>query len=258
MSLNLISKGERTFEILHESIHGQAIMPYNEDIGYYTKGLLMYFVDSLTYPYNSEGFFGKLLIAILLVAIPLLNILGSIVLMGYGLKVISDVMAGEKNLPEFDFGADFSKGLIVFVATLLYVIPLIIIIVLLFALLGGFEEPSPIAFLLVLIISLVYALVVVAAVVRYAVEREMSAFTDIMGNINLVTSNPNAALMYLVNTVLLGIILSIAMSIGFALLFIPGLIIMGASTFSQFHLYAQYGKALGLDGRKRKVQEMAY
>lgn len=224
----------------------------------------MYFMDAIQYPFNSQGWFKKLVIAFLLTLIPIINIFGAIVLLGYTLSIVRSVMQGETDLPEYDFGDNIGKGLMALLGGLVYAIPLIILLVLINLILPvsydtfGDPQMNPLALLLTMLLALLWGPIIVVAVVRYAIEDSTGALFDFMGNINTVVNNPGPTVMYYVNALILGLIVGVLAMVGFFLLVIPGLIVTTASTFMQGYLYAAYARDLGLGMRKRKVHEAEY
>lgn len=220
----------------------------------------MYFLESLQYPFRGQGAFGKIVTAGLLTLIPLVNIFGAFVVMGYGIKIIGSSLAGDENLPEFDIMQDFGRGLMAFVAAIIYMIPVIIIYVILGVLFGdgrgGMSSIGIILSLLTIPLSFALSLAVIVAYSRFAVDGESGVLFAFTENFQLAFGNLGAGLEFFVNAFLFGIILGILVGIGFMLLIIPGLVIAIAGQFAQYHLVAQYASRLGIGRKtKRKVQE---
>ncbi len=221
----------------------------------------MYFLDSLQYPFRGQGAFGKIVTAGLLLFIPIVNLFGAFVIAGYGIKIMGNVLAGNQNLPEFDIMQDFGRGLLVLLAGFIYALPLVLVLLVLGLLLGGFNEDTMTAggLLLTLIsipLSFIFSLVIITAFSRYAATEETGMLFDFGGNFRLAMNNLGAGLEFFVNAFLYGIAVAILVSLGFMLLVIPGLILSVAAQFGQYHLYAQYARRIGIGG-KRKVDTFA-
>lgn len=216
----------------------------------------MYFLDSLSYPLKSEKALEKILIGLALTLIPIVNTLGGIVLLGYGIKIMGHVLSGDENLPEFDLGEDFVRGLFGLLGAFLYVFPPAILgIVVMIALTGATESFSLIGFLLMMVLILVATLVMVVAYARFAVEEDTGALFDVGGNLRLVGSNLNAGGLLLINMFVFGLIAGLLVMVGFLLFFIPGMILAVVVQYAQYHLYTFYARELGIGG-KRKVKRV--
>jgi hypothetical protein len=79
---------------------------------------------AITFPSDDEKWFTKLIIGALVAAIPIVNFAW----MGYMVDILRNVMAGyAKPLPEWDdFGQKFIEGLLLWLATIIYGIPVFI------------------------------------------------------------------------------------------------------------------------------------
>lgn len=77
---------------------------------------------AFTYPFEDENWLKKMLIGAVLNLVPVVNLIG----MGYGLRQMKKVSEGQDlPLPEWDdWGGDFIKGLLMFLATMIYTIPI--------------------------------------------------------------------------------------------------------------------------------------
>ncbi len=214
----------------------------------------MYFMDAIQYPFKSQGIWGKLAIVVLLLLIPIVSIFGAFVVLGYGMKIIRSVMEGETELPEFEFGADFGRGLMVMLLTLVYTLPLVIVSFILTGMMQNGGVLGILALLLYIVLSIVVGVMAMIATVRYAISEDSSAFFDFAGNFDLAQKNVGTLVMFYINFIIFAVIMGILMTIGFMLLFVPGLIVMGVAMFANFYLYARLGLELGLEGkRKRKT-----
>lgn len=216
----------------------------------------MYFFDSFFYPFNSQGLFNRILVAFVLALIP---VVGTLILTGYGIKIIGEVYKENKDLPEFEFGADFGRGLLAIVAGLVYMLPVVILSGLFAA--TGIQPDGTVNFALAAVaalVSLVLLPVLIVAYVRFGISGESSTLFEIGANVRRVGTKPSAAVMLYVNMLLYGIFVFVAASIGTALFIIPGLIIMTAAQLGQYHLYAQYGFELEIGGKRKVVVDDSY
>jgi len=140
---------------------------------------------SFTYMFEDESWIMKIVIGAILLFIPIINFMS----MGYMLEVLKRSADGmDIPLPEWDdFGGKFIKGLMILIIGLVYTIPIWLVACLLSGLLvvsSGSDALadmlgilSTCASCLYLIWGIVVALVMPAALIRYAVTGEfMSAF----------------------------------------------------------------------------------
>ncbi len=122
----------------------------------------MNFAKAFTYIFDDQRWLEKLVLPLLVTLIP---VIGWMVAAGYLLRVTRNVAEHQAEpLPELEFGADLGRGFKVFVANLLYGIPIVLVSLLLFLPLALTENSSAtIGFAIVLAILggfviLVYAL----------------------------------------------------------------------------------------------------
>lgn len=208
----------------------------------------MYFFDSIMYPFNSDRLVGKLLTGLLLIIIPIINIFGGIILAGYGIKVMRHVMQGDKNLPEFEFGDDFMRGLMVIVGIIVWIIPIVILTIIITLVFGD----NILGVFLSMIISLLYTPLQIVAIAKYAASDELGSFFQFGEIFETVTSNMGYVLMLYVNLIAFSFVMGIGIMLGFLLLVIPGVILAVASTFAQYHLIATFAQQVGIGARKSK------
>jgi len=210
----------------------------------------MYFFEALQYPFNSQGWISKAAIGVLMLIIP---IFGWFVLGGYVLRLTREILNGNMQLPDYDYGADFGRGLSAFVGTLIYQIPAMIIVFILGALLGQGLIPqvlsSAIGFLIGMLLQV--------ALVRFVLTEDFSVFWDVSHNFGLIRDNISAVITYLVNTILFGIVAGIVLTIGFMLLIIPGLILTPMICYGVAYMLARYAQELGLSVGKVKEKNYA-
>ncbi|MCS7285548.1 MAG: DUF4013 domain-containing protein [Anaerolineae bacterium] len=113
---------------------------------------------AFSYVFEDKNWLVKLLIGGVLLLIPIVNFIS----IGYALRTLRNVAEGEeKPLPEWDnWGDYFTKGLMVFLATLLYLLPFYILLGIGGALVGiaGAREEGALASIAALCGSLAYCL----------------------------------------------------------------------------------------------------
>jgi hypothetical protein len=210
----------------------------------------MYFFEALQYPFNSQGWIGKAAIGVVLMIIP---IFGWFTLGGYVLRLTREILNGNMELPDYDYGADFGRGLSLFVAALIYQIPAFIIGFVLGALLGN----GIVSRILVWAIGYLIGLILQVAIVRYVLTEDFSVFWDLGRNFALIRDNIGAVVTYIINTILFGIVAGIILTIGFMLLVIPGLILTPLICYASAYLLARYAQELGLSVGKSKEKNYA-
>lgn len=122
------------------------------------KEAVMDIGKALSYVFEDKNWLVKLIIGGILLIIPIVNFIS----VGYALRTLRNVAEGkEKPLPEWDnWGDYFTKGLMVFLATLLYLLPLYILLGIGGALgaVAGTIEEGALASIAALCGSLVYCL----------------------------------------------------------------------------------------------------
>jgi len=218
----------------------------------------MYLIDALNNSFSNEdnGLIERLIIAVVLLFIPLI---GQVVLIGFGLRVIRQYAEMGGGLPRFnDFGGDLVRGLMFIAASVIYAIPLIVASFLLALVTANADFLFTLVMALIFVAAIFVQLVVVAASVRYAISGESSTLFQFSENINVVLNNANAGITLLLNLVVLALVAALLVTLGFMLCFLPGLIASVVVQFSQYYLYARYGEQLGLFGKpKRKIADNA-
>ena len=186
--------------------------------------------------FEDEGWISKVLIGGILGIIPIVNF----VVYGYQLEIIRNVAEGrDLPLPDWDdFGGKFVKGLMIFLASLIYSIPLIVLgiaVAIVTAVAGGAVSSSGrdaagaaggIAGLCMIVfycVALIYAVIVygfimLPGLMRYAETGEFGAFFRFGENLRVATSNLGAyivmLLVYIVAVIAAEIVGTIACGIG--------------------------------------------
>jgi hypothetical protein len=214
----------------------------------------MNFMEAIQFPLKDEKWLVKVGLAIIAVLVPLL---GWLVLIGYGLRLVQNVLNGIDALPEWDdLASYFSSGLTVFLGTLIYQLPNLLISCLsqIVSAMGG-DEPNAVTTLLACCLSVIQlglTLVVLpltmSATANYAVSGQFSAYTDFGARFNDITSRLGDVVMLWVNLLALGIIAAIVTMLGLLLVCLPGLFAIAFFQMANYHMTAQWGRVLGLGG----------
>jgi len=148
---------------------------------------------SFTFMFDDEKWVEKLAIGGLLVLasiIPLVNLFTGLVLVGYCLRLLQNVAEGDESpLPAWDdWGGDWTKGLMVALAGLIYSIPVILIAIFtsIVSAVGDYGSAREIEGFLGVCVAglscisglwgLAEAIVLPAAVIKYAQEGEFGSF----------------------------------------------------------------------------------
>jgi hypothetical protein len=182
---------------------------------------------SFTFVFDDEEWIKKILIGGILTIIPIVNF----VVFGYFLDTLKNVIDGhELPLPELDFGDQFMKGLMFFLASLIYAIPIIVLSIMIAvvgAIMGGAgdEAAQGVAGLcalggncIIFIYALALAVILPAACILYANSGEFGAFFRFSEIISLITSNVGSYIVALlvawVASMVAGLVGSIACGVG--------------------------------------------
>jgi len=217
----------------------------------------MYFFDALQYPFNSKGWISKAAVAGIMLLIPFVNIFAAIMLGGYMMRLVREINSGNMELPEFDFGSDFGRGLTVILYSLIYYIPMLIISFVLGLLLGRSGGGQGIASLLGSIVGFIFGLFLMVAYARYAVTDDTGVFMQFGENVAILRDNIGAVVSYFINALLFGIIAGIVVMIGFVLCVIPGMIMLPMFYFGGAYLMARFAQDAGITGEKMKSKNFA-
>jgi hypothetical protein len=217
---------------------------------------------SFKYMFEDEGWISKVLIGGILGIIPIVNF----VVYGYFLDVIRNVAGGQElPLPSWDdFGGKFMKGLMVFLASLIYALPIIVLSILLAivtAVLGAGASSSSrdasgaaggligvcllVYYCVIFLYSLiVYGFLFVPALMRYADNGQFGVFFQFGQNWGIVSPNLGG---YIV-MILVAIVAAIAAEI-------VGTIACGIGLlFTMFWAYLVSGHLMGQYWKESKVR----
>ncbi len=181
---------------------------------------------AFTYPFEDEDWLQKMLIGAVLNLVPVVNFIP----MGYGLRQMKKVSEGQDlPLPEWDdWGGDFVKGLLMFLATIIYTLPIWLcqlIVVIVVAIAGNSDAGNSVAALcstamscLMAIYGIAMAVWLPAAVMQYVKEDTFGAFFRFAEIWAFITGNLGdyfvAWLVYLLAGIVASIVGGIACGIG--------------------------------------------
>jgi len=176
----------------------------------------MNFTKAFTYIFDDTRWLEKLVIPLLVTLIP---VIGWMVAAGYLLRVTRNVAEHRvEPLPELEFGADLSRGFKVFVANLLYGLPIVVVSTLLFLPLGlsgnsGSTNFFAIALaifggLLILLYALFVAIIMPAVNANLAVKEQIGAAFEFKEIFRMIGNNFKAWLIVIGGTILCSVIIA--------------------------------------------------
>lgn len=201
----------------------------------------MNFPKSFTYIFEDPDWFSKLILPLLCSLIP---IIGPLVLAGYSLHLIRNVVAKEpRPLPQLDFGEDLAKGFKWFVVTLIYAIPLFLLIMLIVVPVSVSSEKAPAFSIIFGILGgvAVFAyfvflwLLMPMAQAHFAIHGTISSGLAISKFAKMFSRNVSAWLLVLAGGLLAGLIAPV----GSILFFIGALITSTYASLMVSHLIGQ-------------------
>jgi len=155
---------------------------------------------SFTYMFEDQDWIKKILIGGVLLFIPIVNF----AVIGYFIEALRNTSEGrELPLPEWDnFGGKFMKGLMAFIASFLYALPIIIVMVVILGLTamiaGSLDNDAAetvsticplIANCLVFVYMILVMLILPAAVIQYALTEQFGAFFRFGDMMALIKAN---------------------------------------------------------------------
>jgi hypothetical protein len=147
------------------------------------------FVDSLIYPLTDL----KRLLILLVLFVGSFLIVPGLIGYGYVLRIIKHSLKGEKGLPNFDNKWElFSKGIDFFVASLVYGIPALLVVFLLFhqlnfnSISGDLIFSSPINMLIYILVNFLVSIVFVIALTNMVYENRLFAAFDLKRIFHLI------------------------------------------------------------------------
>jgi len=160
----------------------------------------MNFSEAFKFVFQDPDWFKKIIIPGLVGL--LIPIVGSLVLVGWGLKVTLNLIRHNPTpLPSMDFGEDLKRGFKAFVVSLVYSLPILILyipIIVITALVGDSNENTMLALVsiaslcfgfLILVYSIVMALMLPAAYARTVVEDRIGAGLEFGKVFTMVKNN---------------------------------------------------------------------
>lgn len=187
----------------------------------------MEFGKALTYPFEDDDWLAKLGIGLIVGLIPIVNF----ALTGWQVKIISNVKNDDATpLPAWDdFGGYFMKGLLVAVASFIYLLPVIIVICVASLASGGLgaalsggdlgDDGGAVGGLMTVVLACcsclaaIYGIVAVitlqGGIIRFADTETFSTFMEFGPNFSLVRENLGPFIMALLYVAAVGFILSL-------------------------------------------------
>ncbi|MEN6531000.1 MAG: DUF4013 domain-containing protein [Anaerolineaceae bacterium] len=176
----------------------------------------MNFTKAFTYIFDDPRWLEKLVIPLLVTLIP---VIGWMVAAGYLLRVTRNVAEHQvEPLPELEFGADLSRGFKMFVANLLYGLPIVVVSTLLFLPLGlsgnsGSTNFFAIALailggLLILLYALFVAIIMPAVNANLAVKEQIGAAFEFKEIFRMIGNNFKAWLIVIGGTILCNVFIA--------------------------------------------------
>jgi hypothetical protein len=170
---------------------------------------------AFTFVFDDEDWIKKILIGGIVTIIPIVNFIA----IGYGLRVLRNVARGDaKPLPEWDdWGGDFVKGAMVFVAGIIYALPIIVLSIISAIITAiasdAFGEVGGIGGLCILGVNclnvlwaIAMALWMPAATIRYARSEQFGAFFEFSEIWALISNNLGTYGMAILVSIIAGIV----------------------------------------------------
>lgn len=185
----------------------------------------MNFKRAFTYIFDDQRWLEKLVIPLLVTLIP---VIGWMVVAGYLLRVTRNVAEHEEQpLPDLEFGADLGRGFKVFVVSLIYALPIIVVSTLLFLPLALTQNSSAttgwaiflavIGGLVILAYALFLALLMPPVSANLAVKERIGAAFEFKEIFRLLRNNIKAWLIVIGGTILCSAIIAPLGGIVFAI-----------------------------------------
>jgi hypothetical protein len=176
----------------------------------------MNFTKAFTYIFDDPRWLEKLVIPLLVTLIP---VIGWMVAAGYLLRVTRNVAEHQiEPLPELEFGADLGRGFNLFVASLVYALPILLVSTLLFLLLGLSENSGGTNFfaivlailggLLILLYALFVAIIMPAVNANLAIKGRLGAAFDFKEIFRMIGNNFTAWLIVIGGMILCNVIIA--------------------------------------------------
>ncbi len=201
---------------------------------------------AFSYVFKDKDWFKKISIVALAALIP---IIGQMVVYGWMMKIAKRVMDHNPDqLPELDFGDDLSRGLMGWIISLVYSLPMILIygLFMIFALMGSAYEydstttlaaglANVVVVLFMIAYGLLLALILPAAFTKYLESNSLAEAFNIGAIFKLVFSNFGTYFLVLLGVLVVGFITPF----GLIACFIGVLWTMTYGMAVQGHLYGQ-------------------
>ncbi|HLB47072.1 MAG TPA: DUF4013 domain-containing protein [Anaerolineales bacterium] len=215
----------------------------------------MEYGTAFTYPQQDADWLKKWLI---MAFVPLIPVVGGFLVLGYMVEIMRRVIKGETPvLPEWtDFGEYLKKGFMGFVVALVYALPVILLAICMYAVqfgialaAGNADSDSTVRTLgtvtsvisvcfgcLIFLFALALAVLLPAALGRFAATGEMGAGLRLGEVFNLVRAKPGV---YIIVALLAGLATSVLMSVGTIIPCCGTLVGAAYGQLAAAHLYGQ-------------------
>lgn len=177
--------------------------------------------------FRSPNWFLSAIIGLLINLLPLI---GQIFFLGYCVRLADHKRHDGQGLPSWnDWGGDFSRGIALFVASVIY------------GFIFAFVQIIP---LLGQLLLLLLSPVLVIALSFYLKTGTFGALFDFGGIFAFVSANTNKVLMLAIDCLILGVLSTILIAIGFALFIVPGFFVGMVVSFAFFVLAGRWAKRI--------------
>jgi len=207
----------------------------------------MNFGKSFTYMFEDTNWVSKFLVGIVISLVPILNIAWA----GYGIGIMRNMARGmEKPLPSWDnLGEKFKDGLVIFIATLIYALPALIVLGVAAGVATAIGDDT--AFTLIMAVVgccasvyfLAFSFLQPALLIHYARTNSFGAMFQVGEVFKLATQNIGDYLLAWVTGLLAGAVLSIISPVLALLCFVPLLLGIAWVMCVSYYAYGQVGLA---------------
>ena len=161
---------------------------------------------ALKAPISAQGWVGKIVIGGILLCIPIVNI----IVFGYIIKYLTQVINKDERLPEFsDIGNLFVTGLKAIIGSILLSIPMILITVIISILSDGFSSATT---LIIYLLEIIYGFISLIMIGNFAIDQKILSMVGFNRAALLVKDNSSLVpfILYLIIlNILYGVILTV-------------------------------------------------
>ena len=205
----------------------------------------MNFGKSFTYMFEDTNWVSKFLIGIVISVVPILNIAWA----GYGIGIMRNMARGmERPLPSWDnLGEKFKDGLVIFLATFIYLLPAIIVIAIGAGAAAALGDESAMTAVIIVIICcatvyfVAFSILQPALLIHYSRTNTFGSLFQVKEVFSLASQNLGEYLMAWVTGLLAGAVLSILAPILALLCLVPLFLGIAWVTCVTYYAYGQVG-----------------